>query len=399
MTGPEIASGSISLFHQGRTDILFGQDTALPHGLKPGGLRRAQFCHLPSAMRCDRLQDITRVHCPLSAMTLRTLKLPSDLHAAVELTPLAFQYPESDAWSMRPDEVDSLVDMLSALTRLWPLAWLARFVFPALRDALCGHVWEEDRRLVGLAIFQRCGASDTWLISSVAVLPDYRRRGIGQKLVRATLDAICKRGGRVALLKVIAGNVPAYTLYERLGFEDFAGDVVLDYGRNELPPELPLPGGYTASLIDPLDWQADYRLARRVIPIHVQEHEPVEEARFRRALSMRLLMPLVWKAGGVRSGKIAIRTTPGGQVVALAEYMARVRLGGMNRISASVDPAHAELAPYLVRHLIRVVQRQSPGRRIEISVPEWQGSVIEAAHDAGFVKSLEHRRLGIILPG
>ena len=59
---------------------------------------------------------------------------------------------------------------------------------------------------------------DVSAIQNVAVLPDYRRRGLGRALVLGTLHAFRKLGVQQVSLDVTAGNDPAIRLYERIGF-------------------------------------------------------------------------------------------------------------------------------------------------------------------------------------
>jgi ribosomal protein S18 acetylase RimI-like enzyme len=314
-----------------------------------------------------------------------------------ELLLQAFHYPENETWSVQADEKESLVDMLRSLRRLWPLIRLIQLISPSLRDVLLGYVWEEDERMAGMVSYQRLGATDTWYITNVAVLPDYRRRGMARKLVQNALDAIGERGGKVVLLDVIAGNVPAYTLYERVGFEHFTGRTVFDYKQDQAPPEIDLPEGYVVSPFDPFEWRTRYELARRIIPADVQKYEPIEEARYRRPRAMRLLIPIIRRASGMREDEIVLRAASDEQVVALAECATRTRPGGVNQVGMRLDPAHAELAPYLVHHLIRTAQQLSPGRRIEFNVSQWQDEVIQVAGAAGCVKRLEYHRMGLSL--
>ena len=64
-------------------------------------------------------------------------------------------------------------------------------------------------------------AEDVGAIQNVAVLPEYRRRGIGQTLVLAALQAFQSAGvGRVTL-EVTSDNVSAVNLYHRIGFTTF----------------------------------------------------------------------------------------------------------------------------------------------------------------------------------
>ena len=59
------------------------------------------------------------------------------------------------------------------------------------------------------------GESD---MMNVAVAPEYRRQGIAQGLVTALSAELKKRGSQSLALEVRVSNVPAITLYEKLGF-------------------------------------------------------------------------------------------------------------------------------------------------------------------------------------
>lgn len=55
-------------------------------------------------------------------------------------------------------------------------------------------------------------------ITTVAVDPDYRRKGIGRKLTKAILEEAREQGVVCATLEVRASNEAAIKLYEGLGF-------------------------------------------------------------------------------------------------------------------------------------------------------------------------------------
>jgi [ribosomal protein S18]-alanine N-acetyltransferase len=61
-------------------------------------------------------------------------------------------------------------------------------------------------------------AGDEIHINNVAVREIYRRRGIGGALLSAILREGARRGARLALLEVRAGNLTAQALYTRHGF-------------------------------------------------------------------------------------------------------------------------------------------------------------------------------------
>lgn len=61
----------------------------------------------------------------------------------------------------------------------------------------------------------------TWVIDSVATLPDYRRRGIASRLLDRILEMGRSKGFRQAQINIYIGNVPAQRAYEKHGFRLF----------------------------------------------------------------------------------------------------------------------------------------------------------------------------------
>ena len=60
------------------------------------------------------------------------------------------------------------------------------------------------------------GESD---MMNVAVHPDFRRQGIGERLILDLIDQLNQRGNHSLTLEVRASNVSAIGLYRKLGFE------------------------------------------------------------------------------------------------------------------------------------------------------------------------------------
>ena len=79
-----------------------------------------------------------------------------------------------------------------------------------------GDLFEYVAAIQGMQHSKEVGA-----IQNVAVLPDYRRRGIGRALVLGSLHGFRKSGVRRVTLEVTADNIPAVRLYEGLGFRTF----------------------------------------------------------------------------------------------------------------------------------------------------------------------------------
>ncbi len=55
-------------------------------------------------------------------------------------------------------------------------------------------------------------------IATIAVHPDFRRRGIGEKILLSALRAAYDEGAERAFLEVRAGNTAAQAMYKKYGF-------------------------------------------------------------------------------------------------------------------------------------------------------------------------------------
>ena len=330
-------------------------------------------------------------------MAMRLIRLPADIMPVVEMIVESFQYPENEAWSVQTDEAEQLVDGMRNVARIWPLIRLMQLVSPPMRDLLQGYLWEEDGKIVGVTVVQRRGSTDLWVVGTVGVLPEYRRRGLARKLLEASLELMRERGATKTMLGVIDGNFPAYTLYEDMGFEQYSGMFELD-ARFEAPVAAPeLPDGYQRVPLGPHDWQPRFELEKRITPEALQRYEPVLEGRFKRPLGMRLLYPILMRAQGMQDRDFVIRTAGEGQIVARGGHTLPTRGKGVNNLRARLDPEHAGLAPYLVSALLHEVTTLSPEHRIEFSVPQWMEAVVMEAEEQGFNRRMEYLLMGMEL--
>lgn len=98
----------------------------------------------------------------------------------------------SDPWSER-----SVASELSNPLSLWLVAMDG--------DTLAGYIGSQSVM----------GESD---MMNVAVNPDYRKQGVGTKLIAALVEALAQTGNHCLILEVRASNSPAICLYEKLGF-------------------------------------------------------------------------------------------------------------------------------------------------------------------------------------
>ena len=114
----------------------------------------------------------------------------SHVSAVAELEKLCF----SDPWSE-----NSVVSELKNKLALWLVA-------------------EEEGRVSGYIGSQTCG--DESDVMNVAVHPDFRRRGIAEALVNRLVEELKAIDSHSLTLEVRASNVPAISLYEKMGFSE-----------------------------------------------------------------------------------------------------------------------------------------------------------------------------------
>ena len=65
-------------------------------------------------------------------------------------------------------------------------------------------------------------APGAWIVENVATLPEFRRRGLVDRLVEEMLERGRRRGATVADISVFIGNDPAQRAYEKCGFAAIA---------------------------------------------------------------------------------------------------------------------------------------------------------------------------------
>jgi ribosomal-protein-alanine N-acetyltransferase len=144
---------------------------------------------------------------------LRPLDARRDLAAVADLVELCF------ADTLDPDGRAYLREIRhaarSAALLNWTTSLMEQSPFP-----YSGFVWEEEGQIVGnlsLIPFRKQGQR-CYLIANVAVLPEYRNRGIGQALTETAIEYARSRGVSAAWLQVREDNPTAFRMYFRLGF-------------------------------------------------------------------------------------------------------------------------------------------------------------------------------------
>ena len=75
--------------------------------------------------------------------------------------------------------------------------------------------WERAKSIMGIVMEHEPGA---WVVEHVGTKPEFRRRGLVERLVHATLERGRERGATTADIGVLMGNDPAQRAYEKCGF-------------------------------------------------------------------------------------------------------------------------------------------------------------------------------------
>ena len=327
-------------------------------------------------------------------MTIRALQLPRDLVPLEKMIVRAFQYPENPEWSIQEDEEEEIARELKTLRRLWPAIRILQIVSPSLKDLFRGFVWEKAGLIGGVVIAQRQGTTDTWGIGVVGVLPEFRRRGLARELLTTTLDDLKQRGAQRIVLGVIEKNVPAYALYTSLGFDHYSSLVEFSQQPDLTPEALVLPEGFEESPRARSDWQSRYKLEQQTAPEAVARYESVEIGRFRPSLARRALAPVMDLLQRVKQGRFLYQHN--GSVAGHLTYRTPGSGKGTSSISARLDPACAELAPYMLAKAMRAVMTINPTLRIQFAIPTWMPALENAARDLRFTERVRYHMLGLI---
>lgn len=108
----------------------------------------------------------------------------------------------------------SQIDRLS-FSLPWP-EHSFRYEVSENRVSRCWVAEAEDRRIAAMVV--------SWIIvdelhiATIATHPDFRRQGIGERILRQALLDGAQAGARMAFLEVREANEPAQAMYRKFGF-------------------------------------------------------------------------------------------------------------------------------------------------------------------------------------
>ena len=128
------------------------------------------------------------------------------------------------AIDIRPMQVDDVEQVCLIDRQSFTLPWPDNAYYHELKDNPAARLWvaedvqlSGERKIVGMIVMWL--VLDEAHIATLAVHPDYRRGGIGKRLLLVALQEAIQDGASKALLEVRAKNQAAQALYGHFGFE------------------------------------------------------------------------------------------------------------------------------------------------------------------------------------
>ncbi len=212
-----------------------------------------------------------------------------------------------------------------------------------------GFVWEEDGKLVGNASLVpfRAGKTRRYLIANVAVLPAYRRRGIGKALTQACIHYALERGNVSPWLHVRAENEGAIRLYEQVGFVEQARRDT--WHSESSPQEITLLEGMELASRKRGDWPPQRQWFNTAYPPIIQWQLPLKIAWLRPGLGGWITR--LWHGVFLRQWSLHYR----GQLIGVLTWQSGA--GRKTVLWLSLHPAYEAMSiPVLLRFARRRIR-------------------------------------------
>ncbi|WP_298666007.1 GNAT family N-acetyltransferase [uncultured Methanofollis sp.] len=125
-------------------------------------------------------------------------------------------------------DAGEIVDLYRA-GRWWQEEWTLDGIAPLITGSFCFIIATDGDRTVGMGRAISDGCSDAYL-QDIVVLPEYRRRGIGDAIVERLVSFCRERGITWIGLVAQPGTAP---FYEKHGFARMKGHVPMLLGEED----------------------------------------------------------------------------------------------------------------------------------------------------------------------
>ena len=272
---------------------------------------------------------------------------------------------------------------MKTMSHFGPFLWLLDRTSPEFHETFRGFVWVENGRVVGNVNVGRTDPySHRWLISNVAVHPDYQGRGIAHQLVQAAIDLASEQGGEWALLQVHTDNVAACKLYENLGFEQITALTELHLERVRTVAFVPAQA-FVLRRRRYREWHKEYALTLDATSKEAQWLNPSHANHFMVGLDQRLSKWLSNLFTGREERRLAVED--GDRFLATLTVQAS-RWRGHHSLELTVHPDYrGQLEEMLVTKALNIL-KDYPERAVVVTHPAEHREAIEALKLYGFVE-------------
>lgn len=122
------------------------------------------------------------------------------------------------AVSLRPMNPMDLSAIMAIENRAYDYPWTEGIFLDCLRVGYCCWVCAHAEDITGYAVMS-VGGGEAHLLN-ICVSPEYRRCGLGRRLLDHMLDLAKQHNSDTALLEVRASNLSAIGLYRSMGFNE-----------------------------------------------------------------------------------------------------------------------------------------------------------------------------------
>lgn len=195
------------------------------------------------------------------------------------------------------------------------LQWVTSYVDDYLMP-ISGLVWVEDQRIIAnlTLIPMEKDHKKIFLIANVAVIPEYRGRGISKKLTLAALDYVREQGIDSAWLQVRDDNPVACRLYEETGFVERARRTTWHARTNK--SYFHVKDSLTITPTFPSDWETQYRMLLRIyhhdviwnLPVNLSALKPTWMSQVSRILYGDKIRGFALRSGNLMLGSVTWET-------------------------------------------------------------------------------------------
>ncbi|NOZ06483.1 MAG: GNAT family N-acetyltransferase [Chloroflexi bacterium] len=306
---------------------------------------------------------------------LRPFNPARDLGTLADLIEVAFAEDLSFGGS-------STVDEIRSLRWMGPLVGLLGITSSLFRDLFAGYVWVENGKVVGnVTISQSRNYANEWIISNLAVYPQYRQKGIARHLMGAAIEHALKREADWISLLVRSDNAPAKALYRKFGFQ------ILDtfsemHVRYLSPPSASTPEpDYTITDPDRNRWEDVYTLEKLVVTPSLQQMRPLDPDE-----SITRWAPgWLSRAGEILQGGWSRRrwVQQGRELVAAANLT--LSLGSDSHIASFlIHPDHRGSVEHLLAAILVQLTAHAPHRYVVANVSTNYPHLIKELEEIGF---------------